>query len=118
MCGERLPQEDVAVDVEEGAILKAVGYELADGPPVDGDVFETIEFGGYFCEGEAELIDQQALAWGVGDENGLGGVGAGGVAEAPPRAAMMGGLSPAKPLLGPECHCSRQHHGAPQFFFR
>jgi len=84
MCGERLPQEDIAIDVEEGAILKAVGYELADGPPVDGDVFETIEFGGDLGEGEAELIDQQELAYGVSDENGFGVVGAGGVeGEAP-----------------------------------
>lgn len=69
--GKGFPKKDVAVDVKEGTVLQAVGNELADGPPVHTYVFETIEFGGDLGEGETKLVDEEALARSVGDENRL-----------------------------------------------
>ena len=50
---QRAPEEHVAVDVNEGAVLQAVGDQLAERPPVGVDVAQTVELGRDFAELEA-----------------------------------------------------------------
>ncbi len=64
------------------------------------------------------MIDQQALAWGVGDENGLGVVGAGGVEGEAPGEHVLERLPPYGAFVGVEWLAPERPYGAHQFFFR
>ena len=43
-AGQRLPQKDVRIEVNERAILKALSDQLAQGPPLRVHIFQSFQF--------------------------------------------------------------------------
>src|SRR5579863_3532556 len=98
--GQRAPEEDVGVEVDKGLILQAVGDELAKSPPALIGVAEVIEFGGDVGEVETEAVNQEGLAFAVGDEHGLRELPLGETQRESPGQQVMAGLSPDAAFVG------------------
>ena len=58
--------------MDKGPVLHGVGNQFAHGPPSMVHVAQAVKFRGDFGEFKAQPVDQQFLAWRVGDEQGVG----------------------------------------------
>src|SRR5580698_10193512 len=65
---QRLPEEDIGVEMDEWPVLYTISDKLPQSPPAGIDVAETIELGGHLVELQAQLVYQHLLARSVSDQ--------------------------------------------------
>ena len=100
--GQRLPEEDVGVEVNEGLLLRAIGDDFAQRPPARVAASVVIELGGHVGEGEPEGVDQEGSARRVRDENCLREIFPSKAYGQTPGEQVMQGALPRATLFAPE----------------
>src|SRR5262249_32830904 len=66
-----LPQENIRIEMNEGAVLQAVGKQLSQSPPARLDVSELLELSRDMRKWQAQTIHQQSLARSIRNQYGL-----------------------------------------------
>src|SRR6185437_7136905 len=102
MQGQRLPKENICIEMYEGPILKAVGKQFPQRPPTGIGLVQLLEFCGYMYKAQPQAIYQQFLSSNIGHQRRFRIVTARRTHREPPGQQMVQGLEPQVTVISPK----------------